>query len=151
MAGMAGVFDGFATLALVIALGFALAHWQVFGTDAQLMLSRLAFFVASPALLVTVLEGTDVAQVFSKTLVASACSVAVAAGIYAILAHTIWHKTGADTLIGALSSAYVNAGNLGIPIAAYVLGDAALVAPVLVLQLVGVAAVGARGPGHVDV
>ena len=38
-------------------------------------------------------------------------------------------------MVGALSSSYVNAGNLGLPIAAYVLGDAALVAPVLILQL----------------
>ncbi|MGQ4413234.1 AEC family transporter, partial [[Kitasatospora] papulosa] len=36
--------------------------------------------------------------------------------------------------IGALCSSYVNAGNLGIPIAVYVLGDASLVAPVLLFQ-----------------
>ncbi len=34
-----------------------------------------------------------------------------------------------------MASAYVNAGNLGIPIAGYVLGDAAAVAPTLLLQL----------------
>jgi len=39
------------------------------------------------------------------------------------------------TVIGTLCSMYVNAGNLGLPIATYVLGDAALVAPVLLLQL----------------
>ena len=38
-------------------------------------------------------------------------------------------------MIGALSASYVNAGNLGLPVAAYVLGDAALVAPTLLLQL----------------
>jgi hypothetical protein len=42
------------------------------------------------------------------------------------------------TTIGALCSSYVNSGNLGIPIAVYVLGDASLVAPVLLFQLVGV-------------
>ena len=36
---------------------------------------------------------------------------------------------------GRLASSYVNAGNLGLPVAAYVLGDAALVAPTLLLQL----------------
>jgi predicted permease len=34
-----------------------------------------------------------------------------------------------------MSSSIVNAANLGIPIAAYVLGDAALIAPVLIFQL----------------
>ena len=38
-------------------------------------------------------------------------------------------------MIGTLCSAYVNAGNLGLPIAAYVLGDAALIAPMLLMQL----------------
>jgi predicted permease len=42
------------------------------------------------------------------------------------------------TTIGALCSSYVNSGNLGIPISVYVLGDASLVAPVLLFQLVGV-------------
>jgi predicted permease len=42
------------------------------------------------------------------------------------------------TTIGALCSSYVNSGNLGIPIAVYVLGDASLVAPVLLFQLIGV-------------
>ena len=38
-------------------------------------------------------------------------------------------------MIGALCATYVNAGNLGLPIAAYVLGDVALVAPTLLLQM----------------
>ena len=40
-----------------------------------------------------------------------------------------------ELVIGALASPYVNAGNLGLPVAAYVLGDAAFVAPTLLLQL----------------
>jgi malonate transporter len=39
------------------------------------------------------------------------------------------------SVVASLCSAYVNAGNLGIPVAAYALGDAALVAPTLLLQL----------------
>lgn len=132
---MGGVVDGFATLGLVIGLGFALAHWGVLGEDAQLVLSRLAFFVASPALLVTVLENADLSQVFSKNLTATACAVIVSGGIYISLASLLWHKGPGETVVGALCSAYVNAANLGIPIAAYVLGDATLVAPILLLQL----------------
>jgi malonate transporter and related proteins len=131
-----GVLEGFATIGVVIALGFVLAHLGVLDASAQMLLSRLAFFVASPALMVTVLGGTDVADVFSRSLAASACGVAVAGGAYVALARAVWHKSLGDTVIGALSSAYVNAANLGIPISAYVLGDASLVAPMLLMQLV---------------
>jgi predicted permease len=130
------VLEGFATIGVVIALGFLLAHLGVLDASAQMLLSRLAFFVASPALMVTVLGGTDVADVFSRSLAASACGVAVAGGVYVALARAVWHKSLGDTVIGALSSAYVNAANLGIPISAYVLGDASLVAPMLLMQLV---------------
>jgi malonate transporter and related proteins len=82
-----------------------------------------------------VLGGTDVADVFSRSLAASACGVVVAGGTYVVVARAVWHKSAGDTVIGALSSAYVNAANLGIPISAYVLGDASLVAPMLLMQL----------------
>ena len=38
-------------------------------------------------------------------------------------------------LIGSLSSSYVNAGNLGIAIAAYVVGDITVVVPTLLVQM----------------
>lgn len=130
-----GVLEGFATIGSIIALGFVLAHFKVLEKESQVLLSRLSFFVASPALMVTVLGKADVANVFSKNLAASAGAVVVTGSLYVAMARLLWHKSPADTLIGTLCSMYVNAGNLGLPIAAYVLGDAALVAPILLLQL----------------
>lgn len=130
-----GVLEGFATIGTIIALGYVLAHIKVLEKDSQVLLSRLSFFVASPALMVTVLGNADIANVFSKNLAASAGAVAVTAAVYISLARLLWHKNTGDTVIGTLCSAYVNAGNLGLPIASYVLGDAALVAPILLLQL----------------
>lgn len=132
---MQGVLEGFATIGAIIALGFLLAHIHVLDAPSQVLLSRLAFFVASPALLVTVLGSTDLADVFSRNLIASACSVAVSAVMYVVVARLFWRTSIGDTVIGTLSSVYVNAGNLGIPIAAYVLGDASLIAPMLLMQL----------------
>ena len=129
------VFEGFATIIAVIALGAFLAHIRVLDLPAQVLLSRLAFFVASPALLVTVLADTDVTAVFSRNLAASFVGVAVAALLYIASARFVLHREPAETVIGALCAAYVNAGNLGLPIASYVLGDVALVAPVLLMQL----------------
>jgi len=142
------VLEGFATIGTIIALGFVLAHLKVLDADSQVLLSRLSFFVASPALMVTVLGDADVANVFSKNLAASAGAVAVTGAIYIALARLLWRKTTADTVIGTLCSAYVNAGNLGIPIAAYVLGDASLVAPILLLQLLFLQPLALAGLDH---
>jgi predicted permease len=130
-----GVITGFVTIGVVIGVGALLAHLRIVDAGAQQVLSRIAFFVASPALMVGTLGRADVHQVLSANLVASVCGVIVAAGIYVVLARLVWRRPLGDTTIGALSSAYVNAGNLGIPVASYVLGDAAYVAPTLLLQL----------------
>ncbi|MET0822309.1 MAG: AEC family transporter [Aeromicrobium sp.] len=131
---MAGVFEGFATIGILIALGILLAHLKVIDENGQRTLSTLAFFVASPALLITVLESSDLGDVFSGTLVATVAAVVITAAVFAVVA-VVRHESLGDAVVGTLSSAYVNAGNLGLPIAAYVLGDPALVAPVILMQL----------------
>ncbi len=133
---MEGVLEGFATIGAVIALGALLAQLRLLDDGARVVLSRLSFFVASPALMVTVLGRADVGSVLSGNLVASAAAVLVSSVLYVLAARLVWHRDLADTVVGTLSSSYVNAGNLGLPIAAYVIGDAALVAPTLLMQLV---------------
>jgi malonate transporter len=130
-----GVLEGFLTIGAVIALGALLAQLGVLDDGARVVLSRLSFFVASPALMVTVLGRADVASVLSGNLVASAAGVVVPAVLYVAAARWVWRRDLADTVLGTLCSCYVNAGNLGLPIAAYALGDAALVAPTLLMQL----------------
>jgi len=132
---MGGVVEGFVTLGVVIGLGALLAHVGVLDDHSRVLLSRISFFVASPALMVTVLGHADVAAVLSRPLVASAAGVLVSASLYAVTARLVLHHDLADAVVGTLGSSYVNAGNLGLPVAAYVLGDAAWVAPTLLLQL----------------
>ena len=139
---MQGVFTGFATIAVVIGVGVLLAHLRVVDLGAQQVLSRLAFFVASPALMVITLSRADVHSVLSANLIATSAGVLAAAGLYCALARWVWHRRLGDATIGALCASYVNAGNLGIPIASYVLGNAALVAPTLLLQLLVVQPLG---------
>jgi malonate transporter len=129
------VLAGFATIGTIIALGALLAHVKILDGASQRMLARLAFYVASPALMVTVLGETKVSQLFSANLVASLGGVVVTATTYVVLARFVWRRTASDTVIGTFSACYVNAGNLGLPIAAYVLGNASLIAPMLLAQL----------------
>jgi malonate transporter len=130
-----GVVTGFTTIAVVIAVGALLAQLRIVDLAAQVILSRIAFFVASPALMVITLGDADVHRVLSTNLAATAAGVLVAAGTYVALARLVWSRDLGETTIGALSASYVNAGNLGIPVASYVLGDAAYIAPTLLLQL----------------
>jgi predicted permease len=60
----------------------------------------------------------------------------VATSLAVSLTRLLWKREAGDTVIAAFCAAYVNAGNLGLPIAAYALGDAALVAPMLLAQLI---------------
>ncbi len=133
---MSGVLAGFGAIAVVIGVGFLLAHLQILGADSQRTLARLAFYVASPALMVTVLGQTDVHRLFSANLVASIGGVAVSAVTCVALSRWVWKRTASDTVIATFGAAYVNAGNLGLPIAAYALRDASLIAPMLLTQLV---------------
>jgi predicted permease len=131
-----GVLAGFATIGIIIGLGFLLAQLRILDATALGVLTRVAFYVASPALMITVLGGTDAHRLLSANLVASLGSVAVAATIAVLVARLLWRREAGDTVIATFCSAYVNAGNLGLPIAAYALGDAAFIAPMLLAQLV---------------
>ncbi|MFF8777099.1 AEC family transporter [Streptomyces sp. NPDC015140] len=132
---MQGVLTGFAVIAVVIAVGYLLGLRGNLGPQGREVLTKLAFHVASPALLFTTLATADLSVVFSSRLLVTALSTVAVAGVF--VAVGVARRWGVGrTTIGALCSGYVNSGNLGIPIAVYVLGDASLVAPVLLFQLV---------------
>ncbi|MFG2945040.1 AEC family transporter [Streptomyces adustus] len=152
---MQGVLSGFAVIAIVICVGYVLGRGGHLGEHGREVLTKLAFHVASPALLFTMLARADLSVIFSSRLLVTAMSTAAVAGVF--VAVGVVRRWGVGrTTIGALCSSYVNSGNLGIPIAVYVLGDASLVAPVLLFQLIGVTPValtvldlstgGAQGP-----
>ena len=106
------------------------------------MLSRLAFFVAAPALLFLTLAEADTHVLLSSALIATAGSAVLAALLFTGLAWWRWRVPPAQLTTGALATSYVNAGNLGIPVAVYVLGDASFAAPVLLFQVLVMAPVG---------
>ncbi|MCY7289848.1 MAG: AEC family transporter [Cryobacterium sp.] len=132
---MSGVLVGFSIIGFVILVGYIVELLGVIGVGAGLVLNRVAFFVAAPALLFTVLSQADVRVLFSTFLLTTLCSVAVGATLYLLISRVFFHTPMAQTVLGAASSSYVNANNIGLPVALYVLGSARYVAPVLLLQL----------------
>lgn len=133
---MAGVLNGFAVIVALVALGWLLARTLVLGTDARLVLNRLVFFVATPALLFDSLSRTTLDQVFTGVFVVSAVSAIIIAALYMVIARLWLRRPASDLVVGALSAGYVNSANLGIPIALYVLGDLGFVMPLLLFQVV---------------
>src|SRR5699024_6456295 len=137
---VSGVLTGFAAVLTIIAVGYLAARIQIVPRDSDELLARVLFYIAMPALLFTTMLDAEPRQVFSPLLIGVLLSVAATAAIFILFAP---RRLGMrDRIVGALSSCYVNAGNLGIPIAAYVLHDASLVAPVLFVQLLVLAPVG---------
>ncbi|WP_332668132.1 AEC family transporter [Aeromicrobium sp.] len=118
-----------------MALGLGLAHAGVLGQDSQRVLSRLVYFVATPALLIDLLSRTDVSDVLGVGFAIAGISVLAVLVVYVPLAIRRG-RSMSHVVIGALSASYANGGYLGLPIAVYVLGDAAFAVPIMVLQLI---------------
>jgi hypothetical protein len=130
------VLSGFFIIWLIIAVGFGVGKTGTLGPQAQPVLSRVAFFVASPALLFTTLSNSDVFLVLGPQLWIATLSAGIAAVVYLFIAHFVIAKRSAsERMIAALSASLMNSANLGLPIAAYVLGDASYAAPVILFQL----------------
>ena len=132
---MTGVLIGFSIIGFVILVGYFVERFQIAGEGAGRALNRTAFFVATPALLFTVLAQSDVRELFSTFIVTIFCTVLAGAAVYLVLSRLFFRQPVPETLLGATSSTYVNANNIGLPVSIYVLGSAQYVAPVLLLQL----------------
>lgn len=132
---MLAVLEGFSVVWLIILVGWFVGRKNVLGDNAPMVLSRLSFFVASPALLLETLAKAELRTVLAEPLLVAAASAVVTGGIFFLLVKFVLNRSLSEAVLSAMSSSTANAANLGIPIAAYVLGDAALIAPVLVFQL----------------
>ncbi|WP_420750850.1 AEC family transporter [Rhodococcus sp. O3] len=133
---MSGVVAGFSVIFVIIAIGFVLGRTGTLGPEGQVVLSRLVFFVATPALLFDALATSDLSVIFSPTLYVAAATAFAIAALYLVIAKLWLRRPLPELTIGALAASYVNSANLGIPIAVFVLGDASFVAPLLLFQIV---------------
>lgn len=131
---MRGVLTGFVTIWGVIGVGWLIERFRLLGPHARPVLARLAFFITTPALLFTTLAAATPAVMITPTLAVFVLSAGVTAALYVALATLVWRSGWGELAIGTLSVCYVNLANLGIPIAAYVLGDVSVVVPILLFQ-----------------
>jgi len=131
-----GVLTGFGVIAFVIFVGWLLAALKVVRGEDRIVLNKVAFFAASPALLFTVLARADIRVIFTGSLGTHAVAVLLVGLAAAALMWLLGSRDAGRLVIGAHSAVYSNANNIGLPVAVYVIGDGQYVAPLLVLQLV---------------
>lgn len=132
---MTGVLIGFAVIATIILIGYITGRTGVLGEHATFVLGRVGFFVLLPCLLFSVLATADIHVLFSSLLVVSFVAAISVALLFFAIARWVWRRDLSQAVVGALGSGYVNANNMGIPVAVFVLGDAAYSAPIVLMQL----------------
>ena len=134
MPGLFGALQGFCVIGIVILVGYIAARLQVGGSTAQMVLNRFSFFVSSPCLMFAVLSKEPILEIFHPSIIVAFLSAMAVGLLFLILNHMFFHMGTADATIGALNSLYLNSNNIGLPVATYILGNPALVAPILVMQ-----------------
>lgn len=138
---MLGALEGFGVIGCIILTGFLLGRSGVLGSHGQQVLANTVFFVGTPALMFTTIASTPVSQVFTPALVATAGSALLMAVVMFVFTRARGRSLGEATVAG-WSVSYVNIGNLGIPIATYVLGSLNAIPPVLLFQIIVLAPIG---------
>lgn len=132
---MLAAVEGFVTIGVVVAVGYLLARWRAVGRSAQRALGDVAFFVGQPTLVLVAVAEADLELLVGPHVAVFGAACVFTGVAFAAVSWRRWGAGRADVAISYLATSYVNAGNLGIPIAAFVLGDAAWAAPAMLLQV----------------
>ncbi|HLR28251.1 MAG TPA: AEC family transporter, partial [Ruania sp.] len=149
---MTAVLTALGTMVLIAVAGWVLAALHVLSPQAPQVLARVVFTLSTPSLLITTIGDADLSLLLTPAAATTwVTTLLVAAIAVVIFAGPLRSDRGTAT-VGVLSASYINAGNLGIPVAVYVLGDALAVVPTMLLQLLVLAPVSfavadARGRG----
>ncbi|MEX5303449.1 AEC family transporter [Kocuria sabuli] len=137
---MTGVLLGFGVVAVLTATGFATA--ALLPGEARTMragLTPVIYYITNPALMLVLVARTDLGAVLGIYTPIALATAAVAGAFFALLSGVLLRRGAARTAVGAMASSYVNAGNIGLPIALYAVGSAAPVVSVLLAQLLVIA------------
>jgi malonate transporter len=129
---MISAFSGFALIGVIVLAGWLTRRFAGLPDNAEAVLGRLVYSVLAPCLLFTGVARADLNVLFSEPLLVSTAAAVVCFGLFALL---IRGRDRGTTIMGALASGYTNANYIGLPVATYVLHDAALVVPIVMVQL----------------
>ncbi|MBO0680364.1 AEC family transporter [Mycolicibacterium sp. S2-37] len=139
---MLAVLEAFAVIGVVIGVGAIVGRTGVLGENARVVLNRVAFHIGVPALLLLTLSRATLDQIFSLPLLVSALACFSSFAMCYAVFTLIRRRARGDATIASWTGSYVNAGNLGIPLSAYVFGDTTAISAIILFQSVVMAPVG---------
>ncbi|WP_448852062.1 AEC family transporter [Corynebacterium sp. 335C] len=132
---MTDILSGFASVALIVLAGWFVGRSGILPKGGGAALNLVVFWVALPAMLIHTLATTDTSHVLGVPLAVAAISALASAVVYHVLARLLLGQKGAERVVGGMAASYNNVANLGVPIAAAVLGDPLVVVPALLFQI----------------
>jgi malonate transporter and related proteins len=140
--GVLAVLEAFFVIAVVIAVGAIVGRTGVLGTNARMVLNRVAFHIGVPALLVQNLAAATLGEIFSLPLLTSALAALLTFALSFGISAGVRRRGRGNSVIAAWTSSYANAGNLGIPLSAYVFGSITEISALVFFQVVVLAPIG---------
>lgn len=130
------MFAAFAPIWMITALGWGTMRFGVLTRATQQALANFTFLIAIPCVLFSSLVKVPLGELPLRPLAAVALStLLVGLGVY-LVARRLMPGPDGDRVIAAMAAAYLNAGNLGVPVALYVLKDVSLIMAVIVFQTI---------------
>lgn len=102
-------------------------------------LQPVIYYVTNPALMIVLVAEADLGAIVGVFTPIALLTAALTGGGYALLSRFVLRRAGSQTAGGAMASSYVNAGNIGVPIAIYAVGSTDPVVAVLLAQLLVIA------------
>ncbi len=139
---MLAVLEAFAVISVVVAVGAIVGRTGVLGDNARIVLNRVAFHIGVPALLLLNLSHSTLPQIFSSSLLVSALTAIGVMGLGFAVVAVVRCRDRGDAVIASWTASYVNAGNLGIPLTAYVFGSTTEISALILFQSAVMAPIG---------
>ena len=134
--GLLSAMQGFCVIGIIILIGYVAARFRIGGSTAQMVLNRFSYFVSTPCLMFAILSKEHLADVFTPSIVVAVLCATITGAIFLAINAAVFRLPLADATIGVLNSMYMNANNIGLPIATYILGNPAAATPIVLMQQV---------------
>jgi len=131
-----GFVSGFLTLVLPAILGYWARKLNLISEAAEGDLNRLVYHFALPAMVLSNLFTADLRALFGPQLLVQIFVIIIAIIMFMIGNRLLpgERETGGPLAIATMSAFYANLGNIGMPIAIALFGDASIMVPFILLQ-----------------
>ncbi|MGO1181915.1 MAG: AEC family transporter [Micrococcaceae bacterium] len=138
---MAGVLLGFGVVLILIGIGFAAVVLLPQPVTARIQdgLTPTIYYITNPALMLVLLAETDIHAVVGVYVPIALLTALAAAVVFIPLSLFVLRRPLSQAVSGSMAASYVNAGNIGLPIALFAAGSALPAVSVLMAQLLVIA------------